>query len=327
MQVLTRRHAIGAAMLLAAPAMTQSAGAQPAWPNRPVRIVVPFPPGGTTDLLARLLAEQLGPRTGGSFVVENRAGAGGSVGAEVVAKAEPDGHTLLMCTIGTASINYGLYKNLTYKPEDFAAVSNMANVPNVIVVPGNSISRSLQLFVDRAKASVDGLTFASSGNGTSLHLTGEQLKAAADIELLHIPYRGSGPMLIDVIAGRVDMAVDNLPSSLGHIRDGRLRALAVTGPVRSPALPDVPTVREAGFPDVETVAWFGLQAPKRTPVAVVERLATAVRAITTDPVGRQKILDQGADPAGTTPAEFQALIDSEIARWSAVIRRAKVQVD
>lgn len=326
MHDITRRRVLGGAALLASTLPSQ---AQPApWPSRPVRIVVPFPAGGTTDILARILAEQLQVRLGAPFVVENRAGAGGSVGADVVARAEPDGYTLLMATIGTASINYGLYKaGLTYKPADFAAVSNMANVPNVIIVPANSPMRTMQDMVARAKTSSGGLTIASSGNGTSLHLTGELIKEAAGIDLTHVPYRGSGPMLIDVIAGRVDSAVDNLPSSVGHIRDGRLRALAVTSPQRSPSLPDVPTVREAGMPAVETVAWFGIQAPARTPRPIIERLAAAINAVTSDPANRPKITEQGAEPVGSTPAGFQSLIDTEIARWTAVIARAKVQVD
>lgn len=318
MHFITRRSALAAAAVLAFPAR-----AQPAWPARPVRIVVPFPAAGTTDILARILAEQLQQRLAVSFVIENRPGAGGSIGSDVVAKAEPDGHTLLMATIGTAAINYGLYKSgLPYKPDDLAAVSNMANVPNVIIVPGSSPLRTLADLVAAAKSKSGGLTFGSSGNGTSLHLTGELLKEAAAIDLLHIPYRGAGPMLIDVIAGRLDVAFDNLPSSIGHIRDGRLRALAVTSPARSPSLPDALTVREAGLPAVETVAWFGIQAPARTPRPIIDRLAAEIRAIVTDPVIRPRIAEQGAEPAGTTPAEFQALITSEIARWSAAIGRA-----
>ena len=321
---ITRRSALCGALLLATPAMAQD----PAWPTRTVRIVVPFPPGGTTDILARILAEQLQVRLGASFVVENRPGAGGSIGAEVVAKAEGDGYTLLMATIGTAAINYGLYgSKLPYKATDLVAVSNMANVPNVIVVPANSPSQTLPEFVTRAKGTAGGLTIASSGNGTSLHLTGELLKEATGIELVHVPYRGSGPMLIDVLAGRVDMAVDNLPSSLGHIKGGRMRALAVTSPQRSPSLPDVPTVREAGLPAMETVAWFGIQAPARTPRPVLDRLATAIRAVVEDPKNRPRIAEQGAEGVGDSPAEFQQLITAEIARWSAVIERAKVKVD
>ena len=321
--LITRRRALCGALLLATPA-----AAQDAWPSRTVRIVVPFPPGGTTDILARILAEQLQARLGAPFVAENRPGAGGSIGADLVAKAEPDGYTLLMATIGTASINYGLYgAKLPYKPADLLAVSNMANVPNVLAVPASSPSKTLQEFVARAKATSGGLTYASSGNGTSLHLAGELLKEATGITLEHIPYRGAGPMLVDALAGRVDLALDNLPSSLGHIKGGRLRALAVTGAQRSPALPDVPTVREAGYPAMETVAWFGLQAPARTPRPVVDRLAAAMRDIVRDPKVQPRIAEQGADGDGGSPEEFQRLISGEITRWAAVIERAKVKVD
>lgn len=327
---LTRRHVLLGSALVLAPSLHPSPGRAQGtdWPSRPVRIVVPFPAGGTTDLLARILAEPLQQRLGAPFVVENRGGAGGSVGSDYVAKAEPDGYTLLMATIGTAAINYELYKgSINYKPEDLAAVTNMANVPNVLSVPASSPVRTLQDFVARAKGNAGGLTFGSSGNGSSLHLTGELLKEAAGIDLIHVPYRGSGPMLIDAIAGRVDLAIDNLPSSIGHIRDGRLRAIAVTSPQRSPSLPDVPTVREAGLPGVETVAWFGIQAPAKTPRPITDRLATEISAILTDPATRAKVAEQGGAPVGDKPEEFQRLIDAEIKRWAEVIRRANVRPD
>jgi len=331
MQKITRRQAIhGTALLPLISSLVQTrARAQGAdWPSRPVRIIVPFPAGGTTDLLARILAEQLRQRLGTPFVVENRGGAGGSIGSDAVAKSDPDGYTLLMATIGTASINYELYKDsITYKPEDLAAVSNVSNVPNVLAVPTNSPSRTLQDFVARAKSTSSGLTYGSSGNGSSLHLTGELLKGAAGIDLIHVPYRGSGPMLTDAIAGRVDLAIDNLPSSIGHIQGGRLRALAVTSPRRSPSLPDVPTVREAGLPGVETVAWFGIQAPARTPPAIIHRLATEINAAVTDAGTRAKIAELGGEAVGDRPEEFKRLIDAEITRWTEVIRRANVRAD
>ncbi len=297
------------------------------WPARPARLVVPFTAAGTTDILARILAEALGNRLGQPVVVENRAGAGGNIGADAVAKSN-DGHTLLMATIGTAAINYGLYRNtMPYKPEDLAAVSNMAAVPNVIIASPNVDARTLQDAVALAKRRREGLTIGSSGNGTSLHLTGELLKQAAGIDLVHVPFRGSGPMLTEVIAGRVDLAVDNLPSSLGHIRDGRLRALAVTTERRAPALPDTPTTREAGFPAVDAVAWFGIQVPARTPKPVIDRLASEIQAAVRDPAIRAKIEEQGAEPVGDTPEQFEAYIKREIARWGEVVRRANVSLD
>ena len=307
------------------PALAQGDAAS--WPARPLRLVVPFTAAGTTDILARILAEALGHRLGQPVVVENRAGAGGNIGADAVAKST-DGHTLLMATIGTAAINYGLYRNtMPYKPEDLAAVSNVAEVPNVIIASPNVEARTLRDAVALAKRRRDGMTIGSSGNGTSLHLTGELLKQAAGIDLVHVPFRGSGPMLTEVIAGRVDLAVDNLPSSLGHIRDGRLRALAVTTERRAPALPDTPTTREAGFPTVDAVAWFGVQVPARTPRPHVERLAAAIQEAVRDPAVRAKIEEQGAKPVGNTPEEFEAYIKREIARWGEVVRRAKVELD
>jgi tripartite-type tricarboxylate transporter receptor subunit TctC len=326
---MTRRQALRSAALLTAMAFPTAGQAQNgAWPNRPIRIVVPFPAGGTTDLLARVLAEPLQKQLGVPVVVENRGGAGGSVGSDFVAKSEADGYTLLMTTIGTAAINYELYKgSITYKPEDLAAVSNVANVPNVLAVAPGSPIRSLQDLVARAKAKPGELTFGSSGNGSSLHLTGELLKGASGIDLIHVPYRGSGPMLIDAIAGRLDLAIDNLPSSIGHINGDRLRAIAVTSPQRSPSLPDVPTVREAGLPGVETVAWFGVQAPARTPRPIIDKLASAINTIVNEPVSRARIAEQGGEPVGDKPEEFQRLIDAEIKRWTDVIRQANVRVD
>lgn len=334
MHAITRRRALlGATALSAAtasPIPWRNVSAQeqaPAWPTRPVRIVVPFPAGGTTDLLARILTEPLTPRLGQPVIVENRPGAGGNIGADAVAKAT-DGHTLLMATIGTAAINYGLYRNtMPYKPEDLAAVSDVAVVPNVVVASPQLPAKTLQEVVTLAKRRREGLTIGSSGNGSSLHLTGELLKEAAGIDLIHVPFRGAGPMLTEVIAGRVDLAVDNLPSSLGHIRDGRLRALAVTTAQRSPALPEVPTTRETGFPAVDAVAWFGIQVPSRTPRPVIERLATEIRAVVREPAVRAKIEEQGAEPVGDTPEEFQAFIGREIARWGEVIRRGNITVD
>ena len=331
MHTATRRRALLGASAALLPATTIRAGlaqqGDAAWPTRPVRIVVPFPAAGTTDLLARILADALGPRLGQPVVVENRAGAGGNIGADAVVKST-DGHSLLMATIGTAAINYGLYRNsMPYKPEDLAAVSNVAAVPNVIITSPSVDARTLQDVVALAKRRREGLTIGSSGNGTSLHLTGELLKQAAGIDLVHVPFRGSGPMLTEVIAGRVDLAVDNLPSSLGHIRDGRMRALAVTGEKRAPALPDTPTTREAGFPTVDATAWFGIQVPANTPKPVVERLAAAIQDAVRDPAIRAKIEEQGAEPVGDTPAQFDAYIKREIARWGEVVRRAKVELD
>jgi tripartite-type tricarboxylate transporter receptor subunit TctC len=337
----TRRAALAAGVsgLLAAPGVLAgrpalAQGGAAAYPNRTIRLIVPFTPAGTTDIAARILAERLTQRLGQQVIVENRAGAGGNVGSEVAAKADPDGYTLLMCTISSGAINYSLYgARMPYKPEDLAAVGLMLKVPNAIFVTNSLPVRTLRELVDYAKAGPGQLNQGSSGAGTSLHLTGELLKTVAGIDMTHVPYRGSGPMLQEVIAGRVQAAVDNLPSVIGHIRDGRVRALAVTTATRSPALPDVPTTAEAGFPEVEATAWFGVQAPARTPRPIIERLGREIDAVTKEPETRAKIAELGGMPpgltpdGGTSPETFEGFIRAEIAKWTEVVRRSGATVE
>jgi tripartite-type tricarboxylate transporter receptor subunit TctC len=338
--MVTRRAALvlGTGGLLAAPPLLlgRRAAAQGggAYPNRTIRLVVPFTPAGTTDIAARILAERLTQRLGQQVVVENRAGAGGNVGSDMVAKAEPDGYTLLMCTISSGAINYSLYgPRMPYKPEDLAGAGLMLKVPNAIFVTNDLPVRTLRELVDYVKARPGQLNHGSSGVGTSLHLTGELLKASAGIEMTHVPFRGAGPMLQEVIAGRIQVTVDNLPSVIGHIRDGRLRALAVTTAARSPALPDVPTTAEAGFPRGEATAWFGVQAPARTPRPIIERLGAEIDAVTKEPETRAKIAELGGMPpgltpdGGTSPETFEAFVRSEIAKWTEVVRHSGATVE
>ncbi len=303
--------------------------AQGAWPARPIRIVVGFTPAGTTDIAARLIAEPLGRRLGQQVVVENRPGAGGNIGNQVVAQSDPDGHTLLMQTISGGAINYSLYgARMPIKPEELAAVALMMRVPNVIFVTPSLPVNSLRELVEYAKARPGRLNIGSSGAGTSLHMTGELLKLEAGLDMTHVPYRGAGPMLQEVIAGRIETAVDNLPSAIGHIRDGRLKALAVTTKERTPALPDVPTTAEQGLPGVEATAWFGMQAPARTPRPIIERISQEVNAIIREPEMARRIADLGGmAPAltpdgGTAPDAFEAFIRAEIAKWAEVVRRS-----
>jgi tripartite-type tricarboxylate transporter receptor subunit TctC len=339
--MVTRRAALaaGTGFLLAPsvrgrPAFAQGGGQGGAWPNRTIRLVVPFTPAGTTDIAARILAERLTQRLGQQVVVENRAGAGGNVGSDAVAKSDPDGYTLLMGTISSGAINYSLYgPRMPYKPEDLAGAGLMLKVPNAIFVTNGLPVRTLRELVDYAKARPGQLNIGSSGVGTSLHMTGELLKNAAGIDMAHVPYRGSGPMLQEVIAGRVQVAVDNLPSVVGHIRDGRLRAMAVTTAERSPALPDVPTTAEAGFPGVEATAWFGVQVPARTPRPIIERLGAEIDAVTKEAETRAKIAELGGMPpgltpdGGTSPEAFEAFIRAEIAKWTEVVRRSGATVE
>lgn len=306
---------------------------QAGWPSKPVRIVVPFAPGGTTDILARVLAPELSKALGQSFVVENRAGAGGNIGAEVVAKSPGDGYTLLMGTVGTHGINKALYDKLPYDPQkDFAPITLVAGVPNVMVM-GTRRAQALGItsvadFVRYAKANPGRLNMASSGNGTSIHLAGELFKSRNGIFMTHIPYRGSGPALADLLAGSVDVMFDNLPSAMAHIQAGNLKAFAVTSAVRSAALPDVPTVAEAGkLPGFEASSWFGLLAPAGTPPEIVNRLQQETTKALNLPAVKERLLAQGAIPGGNTPADFARLIDAETTKWATVVKASGARVD
>ncbi len=332
MPKLHRRALLGAAGLL--PLAALPAGAQPAWPARPVKFIVPFAPAGTTDIAARILAERLQVRLGQPFPIENRAGAGGNIGSEAVARAEPDGYTILMQTVSSGAINYALYAGqIGYKPSDLANVGLLIRVPNVIFVNNNLPAKTLRELVALAKAKPGALNIGSSGAGTSLHMTGELLKLEAGIQMTHVPFRGAGPMLAEVMAGRVEVAVDNLPSAIGHIRDGRLRALAVTTATRSAALPDVPTTAEEGLPGVEATGWFGVQAPARTPKPIVAKLGAEIDAIVKDRDTWAKLADLGGmkpdltPDGGTSPEAYERFVAAEVTKWAEVVRRSGAKVD
>ncbi|HZH45735.1 MAG TPA: tripartite tricarboxylate transporter substrate binding protein [Roseococcus sp.] len=327
--------AAGLALPALAPAALAPAAAQPAWsPSRPIRLVVGFTPAGTTDIAARLLVEPLSQRLGQQVVIENRPGAGGNVGADVVAKADPDGHTLLMQTISSGAINYGLYgARMTYRPEDLAGISLVVRVPNAIFVTPAVPARTLAELVALVRASPGRFNIGSSGVGTSLHMTGELLKLAAGLEITHVPFRGAGPMLQEMIAGRIEVGVDNLPSVVAHLREGRLRPLAVTTATRTPALPDVPTTAEAGFPSVEATAWFGLVGPARLPAPIKARLNAEVEAILSDPAIWRRFEELGgmraelAPGGGSTPESFDRFIAAEVTKWGEVVRRSGATVE
>lgn len=327
---LDRRALLGAAALL-----PWAARAQAAWPSKPVRIVVPFAAAGTTDILARALAPELSRVFGQPFVVDNKPGAGGNTGAAEVAKAAPDGHTLLMGTVGTHAINPSLYPKMPYDHvKDFAPVTLVAGVPNVLVMNPAAAQRlgvnSVADFVKALKANPGRLNMASSGNGTSIHLAGELFKSMTGTFMVHIPYRGSGPALIDLMAGAMDVMFDNLPSAMPHIRSGKLKALAVTSAVRSVALPDLPTVAEAGGPALkgyEASSWFGLLAPAGTPADVVARVQAETARALASPAMKERLQAQGAIPSGNTPAEFAKLIADETTKWTAVVKASGAKVD
>ena len=334
MQSLKRRRLmLGAATVMGFYAVAGAAHAQAPWPSKPVRIVVPFAPGGTTDILARAVAPELAKAFGQSFVVDNRAGAGGNVGADLVAKSPADGYTLLMGTVGTHGINKSLYSKMPFDPQkDFAPITLVAGVPNVMVMNADT-ARSLNInsvadFIQYARAHPGKLNMASSGNGTSIHLAGELFKSMTGIFMTHIPYTGSGPAMLGMVSGQVDVMFDNLPSAMPQIKGGKLKAFAVTSAQRSSAIPELPTIEEAGkLKGYEASSWFGLLAPVGTPADIVNRLQQETAKALNAPAIKEKLLAQGAIPSGNTPAEFARFIEAEIRKWAPVVKASGAKVD
>jgi len=328
-----RRLVLGAVALAALVFTALPAVAQSHWPTKPVRIVVPFAAGGTTDILARAIAPELSKAFGQQFIVDNRAGAGGNVGAEIVAKSPGDGYTLLMGTVGTHGINRALYDKLPYDPiKDFVPITLVAGVPNVMVMQtekGRTMGiNSVADFIRNAKAHPGKLNMASSGNGTSIHLSGELFKSMTGVYMVHLPYRGSGPALMDLVGGTADVMFDNLPSSMQQIKSGKLKALAVTSRQRSAALPDVPTVEEAaGLKGFDATSWFGLLAPAGTPPDIANRVQQEVAKSLNTPAIKEKLLSQGAIPSGNSPAEFARHIENEHRKWAQVVKASGAKVD
>ena len=331
MNSISRRHLLAAAVGSGlVPGLTH---AQPAWPTKPVRIVVPFAPAGTTDILARAIAPELTRAFGQPFVVDNKPGAGGNLGADLIAKSAPDGYNLLMGTVGTHAINAALYPKMPYDHvKDFAPVTLVAGVPNVLVMnPAKAEAYKINSVADLiryAKANPGKLNMASSGNGTSIHLSGELFKAMTGTFMLHFPYRGSGPALLDLMGGTMDLMFDNLPSSLPQIKAGKLKALAVTSAVRSTAVPDLPTIAEAGkLPGFDASSWFGLLAPAGTPADIVARIQQETAKALALPAVKERLLAQGAIPGGAPPADFARFIADETAKWAKVVKASGAKVD
>ena len=300
--------------------------AQGGYPAKPIRIVVGQAPGGATDVVARLVAPRFGEHLGQTVVVENRTGAAGSIGAAFVAKGAPDGYNLLAVSSSFA-INPSLYRDLPFDPvKDFAPLTLIAEAPFLLVIHPSIPVRSVKELVAMAKAKPGALNFASGGNGSSGHLAGELFKYLAGISLVHIPYKGAGPALVDVIAGQVHMTFSSVLSTLGHVKSGRLRALGVTSAKRSLAAPDLPTVAEAGVKDYRRTTWYGLLAPAHTPTPVVNRLVSDMQKAMETPDIRNRLLGDGAEPAAGTPGQFHDFLVSEIARAREIIQRAGVQL-
>jgi tripartite-type tricarboxylate transporter receptor subunit TctC len=301
-------------------------GAQDAYPSRPVRFILPFPPGGPTDILGRLISERLTAQLGQPVVTENRGGAGGNVGAEAAAKSAPDGYTIVLVAPSLA-ISPTLYAKLNYDPvKDLAPISLVATVPNVVVTQ-TAHPATLREFIAAAKAKPGGMNFGSGGSGTSNHLAGELFNILTGAKLTHVPYKGVNLAMQDVIAGRIDFVVIGVPAAAPHVKSGRLRALAVIAPQRLPALPEVPTVAEAGLPGFEVTTWYGILAPAGTPRPVIARLNAELVKVMHSPEMKERLAGIGTDPVTSTPEEFTAYIQAEIGKWGDVIRKAGLKAD
>ncbi|PZP46396.1 MAG: ABC transporter substrate-binding protein [Azospirillum brasilense] len=317
---------------LARPALAQGNGAQgnsaPWAPTHPVRFVVPFPAGGATDVVARVLGERLQQRLGQPVVVENRTGSGGNLGMENAAHSAADGHTLVMATMGTLSINQHLYRNLGFDPaKSFAPISMAFGTDHVLIVNPGVPARTAQDFVALAKEKGGGISYGSAGSGSSTHMVAELFRLAAGIQPMHVPYRGSAPALNDTIAGTVQFMLDQLPSAIGQIQAGTVRALATTGPRRSALLPEVPTMAEVGLPAAEATSWGAVLVPAGTPPAAIARYNQAIREILAEPGAQERLAAAGADAVSSTPGELAATIQRESEKWGHVVQEARITVN
>ena len=313
--------------LLAAALLSLPLQAASAFPTKPIRIIVAYTPAGTTDILARALAQKMSETWGQPVIVDNRPGANGNIGTEVAARAVADGHSLVMATAGTHGINVSLYRKLNWHPvKDFAPVSLTAMVPNIMVVNNSLPVKNVKEFIAHVKANPGKLSYGSPGNGSTAHLSMELFKSMTGANLVHIPYKGSAGVLADVMGGQIAVTIDNMPPYVPQVRAGKIRALAVSTAKRSSAMPDVPTIAEAGVTGYEAGAWFGLLAPAGTPKAVVAQLSAESARILKLPDVSKRISELGAEPVGSTPEEFAALIHSEIAKWAKVIKDANVEL-
>ncbi|CAO3976671.1 Bug family tripartite tricarboxylate transporter substrate binding protein [Achromobacter mucicolens] len=305
-----------------------SAAIADAYPTKPIRLIIPFAVGGSTDNLGRVLAARLSEKLGQQVVADNRPGAGGNIGTDLVAKAPADGYTLLFATEGTLGINPSLYKKLPFDPEkDFTPIAQFASVPNILVVNPKVQAKTVQELAAYAKSKPASLNMGSAGNGTTNHLSGELFQSMTGTSFTHVPYKGSGPAMADLLADQIQLMFDNLPGSLPHVKAGSLRALAVTSAKRSPLLPDVPTMAEAGVPGYDVEVWFGVAAPKGLPAQTLATLSKAITEISQEPATIEKILNIGATPLTSTPAEFGSRIQEARLKWAPIVAHSGAKID
>lgn len=309
------------------PCLSQTVYSAAPFPNKPIKIIVTASPGGTTDISARALSDILGKELGQSVIIENKAGGAGIIGIQALLAAPPDGYTMAMGNIGPNAINYSLYKNLPYKMEDMEPITIVIANPNVLVVNSDFPAKTVGELVAMAKANPGKYSFASSGRGQSIHMSGELLRLQAGIDVIHVPYKGAGPALADLLGGQVTMMVDNLPSSMSYIKAGKLRALAVTSKNRVAELPDVPTMMQSGFPNFEVTAWFGLFVPAGTPKPIIDKLYVAVKKALETPEIKQRWKDLGGWAVGDTPANTKIFIAAEKKKWEQVAQQAKIEAE
>lgn len=320
--------ALSCVTTLAAGGWSASAMAQEKWPNKVITYVVPFAAGGATDILARLISNKLGPALGTTVIVENKPGAGGNIGSDFVAKATPDGHVILGGTISSHAINTSLYANMPYDPvKSFEPVTLIGTLPNVLVVNANSPYKTVQDVIDAAKKKPDAVSFGSSGNGTSQHLSGELFESKTGTQMLHVPYKGSAPAMQALLAGDVDLVFENISAAVPLVESGKLRALAVTSAKRASGMPNVPTMAEAGLKDYEIVSWQAVFAPANTPKPVVKRLSEEIAKIIKEPEITSRLAGLGIEPSGAGPAELGRFQKEEVARWAELIKTAKIKAE
>jgi len=323
--MMKKRLSIAAALVLVA--LNGGAGAAE-YPARPIRMVVPYAPGGASDFFARIMAERFTAAWGQQVIVDNRAGAGGNIGSDIVAKANPDGYTMLLGTSGSNAVNPSLYAKLPYDAKrDLALIAMVASTANILVVRTQHPAKSVQDIIRMAKANPGKVTYGSSGVGSVLHLSGELLNTVVGIKMVHVPYKGTGPSMIDLLAGSIDTVFSNLPPAVPFVNEGRMRGLAITTAARSPVLPNVPTMIESGVPNYDVASWFGVMVPAKTPAAIVEKVNREVQRILKTPKTQEQLKSQGADPMFKSAREANAFFHEEIAKWAKVIKASGAKAD